>query len=994
MGLLKKRIASKTLYFLIVCQVYGDVHEASNQSEPYCKGPSPYRITARHIESKGIGYDQGYTTIEGFFPFYNGLNDWILFLDARGHIFDNGRPAVNAGLGMRYLISNTIWGVNSYYDYRKTKRHHYNQVALGFESLGKRWDFRLNGYLPVGKKQSPNYDLQFDRFQGHSAILKEKYEYALAGFNAEGAVHVDCWENFPLYFALGPYYLTNKGTSTWGGEGRATLRIYDYLKIEGNVSYDHLFKWIGQGEVGLSFSFGGKKKISRGQNRNCSSNLTLAKRNYQPVDRFEIIPVDKKHKHSVAIDPATGQPYQFIFVNNQSSSLGTYESPYPSLAIAESNSKPYDIIYIFPGDGTTAGLDQGITLQDYQKLWGCGSNQILSTSLGLITIGAQSEGTYNGVVISPMITNLSGPVVTSGNGNEISGLFLVNQGSNDCISATNKNNLTVLNSTLAAANASGAIGINANGLSGTLTVSGCKINQATSGIQLINSSGNLAANISNTNFSSSGGSNAAIYWVLTNASEGNLIVNNCAAVTRNNAVEIDLSNTSSITALIKNNNFCTGSYGVYINSLNGSTSIEANINNNSMTAYYQSIWVVQTGSAELNINGNDLFSTSEPTFEIDSNMGSSNATVTIANNTFIADSSDNIFFNHSDGNLSAIITNNDFEGMDYNVAIRSNVSTNANLHTLNINNNTIFAGNNAIEIQQEAGSVNVSVNNNTISALYDTYGIYWNMSGTPVSSVLTMDGNTINAYEGLYVYQSSGCNLDILFNNNIVDSTFSGINYRIVNESTNTLSMSGNIISGFAPIQLEHNIGSINATINENILTAAGNQALYYNVNSFGSITEGLVNASGNTITSGGLGGSSGSAAFLYLHATGPITTNFTNNVLSGDAQAITVDLGGATHTMNLSNNIVPTGGGFSLIANSGSANWEVNGNEFTALNSPPVSATSMGGNICMELNNNTAYPISNAYNLTAISGTFIVNTPEGNIGEITQSGTMPGPCP
>ena len=105
------------------------------------------RITLRHIESKGVGYNQGYTTLEGFFTVPSLIETQsVPFLDLRGHVFNDGKFAANAGLGFRYLTSR-IWGINAYYDYRNTRRMHYNQVSLGLESLGERWDFRANGYL-------------------------------------------------------------------------------------------------------------------------------------------------------------------------------------------------------------------------------------------------------------------------------------------------------------------------------------------------------------------------------------------------------------------------------------------------------------------------------------------------------------------------------------------------------------------------------------------------------------------------------------------------------------------------------------------------------------------------------------------------------------------------------------------------------------------------------------------------------------------------------
>jgi len=51
---------------------------------------------------------------------------------------------------------------------------HYNQVSLGLESLGERWDFRANGYLPVGDKKSRLFDPKFDKFDDHSLIISQK----------------------------------------------------------------------------------------------------------------------------------------------------------------------------------------------------------------------------------------------------------------------------------------------------------------------------------------------------------------------------------------------------------------------------------------------------------------------------------------------------------------------------------------------------------------------------------------------------------------------------------------------------------------------------------------------------------------------------------------------------------------------------------------------------------------------------------------------------
>ena len=468
----KAPMSKKTIFcsIALTCLMSIGLHAVDKKPEtpPDCgTSPRPMRVTARHMEAKGIGYNQGYSTLEGFFAPAEPWNDaWVPFLDLRGHVFNNGRWAANGGLGMRYIATSRVWGANVYYDYRKTNRQHYNQVSFGLESLGKIWDFRVNGYIPVGTTASSHYHRRFDKFKGNYMYVSRKREFALKGANAEIGAHVDSIENAPFYFAAGPYFLTGYDHTAWGGEFRAAVDLFKYVRLEGSTSYDNIFKWIGQGQISLNFSFGGKRRVKTKNGNSCSTALALSKRAVQRVDRHEIIPVDTHRHSSKGINPATGEPWFFVFVDNTSSSLGTFESPFPTLLQAQNASSPNDVIYVFPGDGTTTGMASGITLQDEQMLLGASMSHLIPTTVGDVTIPSMASE-------MPSITNTPDDVVTLANDNTVSGFVITTNTLNqNGIVGTSISNLDV-DRNIFATTATDTNGIFLSNPTGTVNVSDC-----------------------------------------------------------------------------------------------------------------------------------------------------------------------------------------------------------------------------------------------------------------------------------------------------------------------------------------------------------------------------------------------------------------------------------------------------------------------------------------------------------------------------------------
>ncbi|MDP1834675.1 MAG: right-handed parallel beta-helix repeat-containing protein [Chlamydiales bacterium] len=405
----------------------------------FASASQPYRAAFRHIEGGGIGYKDGYTTLEMFMSSDEGQWDVTPFFDARSHVFNNGKWATNIGCGIRAPRGNHVYGINTYYDYRNGGRLRSNQLGLGLEALGELFDFRINGYLPVGKTTGSPYDPIFGTFSGNNLLISQKYQCAMKGTDAEVGYHFGKFESLNFYAAVGPYYFKGSvGHGAGGAKARVSCTLKDVLTLEISDSYDRTFHNKFQGQLSLNFPFGPQSN-SREQKRIYYAANTLNDRMLQPVARQEIIVMDNPRKNNLAIDPATGLPLIFVFVNNTGMSNGTFESPYHSLAQAQDNSSPNNIIYVFPGDGTTAGMDSGIFLKPNQKFWGSGVSHSVLTPVGTITIPALSSS-------SPIITNTNidtdGNAVTLAANNEISG-FTISSALNDAIYGTDLQSLDV-----------------------------------------------------------------------------------------------------------------------------------------------------------------------------------------------------------------------------------------------------------------------------------------------------------------------------------------------------------------------------------------------------------------------------------------------------------------------------------------------------------------------------------------------------------------------
>lgn len=222
------------------------------------------------------------------------------------------------------------------------------------------------------------------------------------------------------------YYKGDFGKDAIGGKGRVFLSIWDYLIGGVKVSYDDLFKFNIQGDVRLQIPFGPKSKSRRQQSGDiirpisCTSDSSIMHRMVRPIERQEIIVLSDQKREVTAGDLYSNEALFFYHVNNLfvGTELGTFESPFSTLAAAQAASSPNQVIYVDFGSGTSTGQAAGFTLQDNQMLLSSGVDHMIRFSQWFVPIPASTLGRLT------RITNGENAIVLANN-NVVEGFELL-----------------------------------------------------------------------------------------------------------------------------------------------------------------------------------------------------------------------------------------------------------------------------------------------------------------------------------------------------------------------------------------------------------------------------------------------------------------------------------------------------------------------------------------------------------------------------------------
>ncbi|MCA9092526.1 MAG: right-handed parallel beta-helix repeat-containing protein [Planctomycetaceae bacterium] len=380
--------------------------------------PFSSRLLTRSDIGTGLGYQNGYQTFAGMLPIMLNPDYSVLFATIRGNVGYDDSYGFNAGAGLRWYNEelDRVFGGSFWFDDDKRNPERYQQFGISAESLGTYFDFRINAYMPTNTNErliSKDYTGEVF-FINHNLGLGQRtvFQSPMRGGDFEVGGAMLPFGDFGMRGYLGSYYFDGDGVgsgSMVGFKGRMEAMVTEDLWVQLGVTNDKYFGTNTTMAVTIFLPDGSPDRIM--------SRQPTRERLYVPVERNYRVTV---HEHlltdpELAINPRTGLPFYIDHVDNTNplSGDGTVENPFDSLP----GSRPgtTDIIYVHSGDGTDTNMTGGITLADYQRLWGDGVTHTVHAVQGDFDFLTGTAG------VLPHITNIFGNAVTLANFNEVSG---------------------------------------------------------------------------------------------------------------------------------------------------------------------------------------------------------------------------------------------------------------------------------------------------------------------------------------------------------------------------------------------------------------------------------------------------------------------------------------------------------------------------------------------------------------------------------------------
>ena len=346
------------------------------------------RLSVLYQSGDGVGYDEGFWSVQSFVPLAHCSDERLLFVDLHALFDENGALGGNFGLGHRVYskaLRVTVGGY-VYYDYRSTGVNQFQQISPGLDVFGDGWELHANGYLPTIENTRQALP---DQFRGNLLFI-DRFESAMRGGDIEMGVRLPVLGRFQPRLFVGAYHFETDGRpDATGWKTRLEATMSDKLSTAFSVQDDQVFGTTAN--FGLEFRFSGASLLRPRPLQNIASGLSTppsqrAALDYlaAPTRRTHQIVIDRD-RGEVALDPNTGAPLMFSHVAVGGNSTGSFEDPYAFLTDALADPRytagGIDVIYV-RGGFPPVTYTGDVVMQAGTKLLSNGPVQLVDTQLG------------------------------------------------------------------------------------------------------------------------------------------------------------------------------------------------------------------------------------------------------------------------------------------------------------------------------------------------------------------------------------------------------------------------------------------------------------------------------------------------------------------------------------------------------------------------------------------------------------------------------------
>jgi hypothetical protein len=372
---------------------------AFSNANQYGPGYFYYGLNAA---DRGLGYNGSYMTLGGFIPYAEDDMGGFWSADLRSHLSVYGGFFSNVGFVRKQMLGGTLLGVGVYWDYDGDLNqyptggaigteqfgqfgHAYQQVGVSGEWLTDWGNLRSNGYIPVGTT-AYTVGAPGTPFAQNFLMCAYGLDAALGGADLEVGAYIPSLAQWAGMISVGGYALGNannewqegsrlgEGIVPWFGGVYTRLDMTFLENWDFSLQYNNDSFFDSTGFARLTYRMGGSRR------RNVPDQME------QPMMRNEHI-VRAHQTPSVAINPANGNPWNVIHVDNSmpAGGNGTAEAPFRTLAQADAAAvNAWDMVYVHVGNSAT--LSSGTYGGEFsfnaanQYLIGGGGNFVVDTA--------------------------------------------------------------------------------------------------------------------------------------------------------------------------------------------------------------------------------------------------------------------------------------------------------------------------------------------------------------------------------------------------------------------------------------------------------------------------------------------------------------------------------------------------------------------------------------------------------------------------------------